>query len=272
MEVPHHRFCDYCTDPERCRGCLEHDWGPEPGSQGEYRRAGEQALRSATRVVFPSTFLHQRYSQLFLGAELEASGVVVEPATRATALPATRSSPCPHLALVGGVKLHKGGGLLPAMVARLRASVPELRCTVFGDVDPELMRTLTRAGRVAVRGYYRAGQLSRLLRRAGTTVAVLPSIWPESYGLVVDECLRAGVPVVAFDLGAPGHRLRRLDAGRVVALEEGAEGLADAVLGELAEPHTVAAATIDALPTPETAALAMLRLYGVPVDHHGSSA
>jgi glycosyltransferase involved in cell wall biosynthesis len=31
-------------------------------------------------------------------------------------------------------------------------------------------------------------------------VAVFPSIWPDPYGMVVDECLAVGIPVIAFDL------------------------------------------------------------------------
>ena len=59
-----------------------------------------------------------------------------------------------------------------------------------------------------MRGYYRAGSLPGLLRRESVDLALLLSIWPESYGITLDECRAAGVPVVAFDHGAMGERLR----------------------------------------------------------------
>jgi glycosyltransferase involved in cell wall biosynthesis len=39
-------------------------------------------------------------------------------------------------------------------------------------------------------------------------VALLLSVWPEAYGMTFDECLAAGVPVVAFDHGAIADRMR----------------------------------------------------------------
>ena len=82
-----------------------------------------------------------------------------------------------------------------------------VRWSAYGGGDTEILRRLRRLG-VAVHGYYRAGSLPALLRRDAVDVALLLSIWPETYTLVVDECLMAGVPVVAFDLGAPAERLR----------------------------------------------------------------
>jgi glycosyltransferase involved in cell wall biosynthesis len=96
---------------------------------------------------------------------------------------------------------------------------------------------------------------SSILRRDAVDVALALSIWPETYTLVVDECLRAGVPVVAFDMGAPAERLR---GGRGILVPAGAgpEGVLQAVsaargIGDPGAP----------LPTAERAAEAVLGLY-----------
>jgi glycosyltransferase involved in cell wall biosynthesis len=108
-----------------------------------------------------------------------------------------------------------------------------LSWSVYGGGDPELVSRLRRLPRVRVRGYYRSGTLPHLLRRDGIDLALLLSVVPESYSLTLDECLSAGVPVVAFDLGAVSERLPRLGAGELVRLETGAEGVAHAVMGRL---------------------------------------
>src|SRR6202035_736868 len=77
------------------------------------------------------------------------------------------------------------------------------------------------AGGMRIRGYYRAGSLPRLLRRDGVDLALLLSIVPESYSLVLSECRAAGVPVVAFDHGAVADRIRAEGGGLLVAPEEG---------------------------------------------------
>lgn len=125
-----------------------------------------------------------------------------------------------HVALVGGVQAHKGALVFEEVVRRIRGE--GLRWSAYGGGDPELLARLRRLP-VRVRGYYRSGTLPRLLRRDRVDLALLLSIVPESYSLVLDECAAAGVPVLAFDLGAVGERLR---SGSLVALEEGAEGIA----------------------------------------------
>jgi glycosyltransferase involved in cell wall biosynthesis len=123
------------------------------------------------------------------------------------------------------VQAHKGA-LVFEQVAKELAKRVDLPWTVYGGGDPDLLIRLRRLPRVRVRGYYRSGTLPRLLRRDRVDLALLLSIVPESYSLVLDECQAAGVPVVAFDLGAVAERLT---LGRLVPLEEGAEGIVAAV-------------------------------------------
>jgi glycosyltransferase involved in cell wall biosynthesis len=82
-----------------------------------------------------------------------------------------------------------------------------IRWSAYGGGDAQILSRL-RAQGVRIYGYYRAGSLPALLRRDAVDVALFLSIWPETYALVVDECLLASVPVVAFDIGAPAERLR----------------------------------------------------------------
>jgi glycosyl transferase family 1 len=129
--------------------------------------------------------------------------------------------------LVGGVQAHKGALVFEDVVKRMEGS--GLRWTAYGGGEPELLARLRRLPRVRIRGYYRSGTLPRLLRRDRVDVALLLSIVPESYSLVLDECVSAGVLVLAFDLGAVGERLPQLEAGSLVRLEEGAEGVVRAL-------------------------------------------
>ena len=77
---------------------------------------------------------------------------------------------------------------------------------------------------------------------ADLDVLALPSIEPESYGLVLVEALASGVPVVATDHGGPPELVARAEpgSGRLVAPGDAAE-LADAILA-LLPPRTSTAA------------------------------
>ena len=228
LERPQLRFCWYSRDLVRCGRCLRQDWRVEDVFQRQRREIGAELLAGASSLLFPSEFLRRTYQELFPGLAPERQRVVA-PAGALTAPPPDRRSPGPvrHVALVGGVQAHKGALVFEEVVKRMAGE--GLRWTAYGGGEPELLARLRRLPRVRIRGYYRNGTLPRLLRRDHVDVALLLSIVPESYSLVLDECVSAGVPVLAFDLGAVGERLPRLGAGQLVSLEEGAEGMVQAL-------------------------------------------
>ncbi|HEV7518965.1 MAG TPA: glycosyltransferase [Thermoanaerobaculia bacterium] len=230
LEEPFRRFCGYCRDLSRCAACL----GEAPELQARWREAGSALLAAATAVVFPSAFLERTHAELFgpLAAGPSTGSQVIPPAILMPGvLPgAAPAGPIRHLALVGGVQAHKGAEVFREIVEQLAAAGrTDLSWSAYGGGDPALLARLRHLGgrsQVRVRGYYRTGSLPRLLRRDRVDLALLPSIVPESFSLVLSECRAAGVPVLAFDLGAVGERLRAEGGGLVVPLAEGAAGMA----------------------------------------------
>jgi glycosyltransferase involved in cell wall biosynthesis len=230
LEEPFRRFCGYCRDLPRCAACL----GEAPEFQARWREAGA-ALLTATpavlAVVFPSAFLARTHAELF-GPLLPHPRVIPPARPPSGPLPAplsdrSPSGPLRHLALVGGVQAHKGAEIFLEVVERLdREGRTDLAWSAYGGGDPALLARLRQTGRVRVRGYYRAGSLPRLLRRDRVDLAILPSVVPESFSLVLSECRAAGVPVLAFDLGAVGERLRNEGGGLAVPPAAGAAGMA----------------------------------------------
>jgi glycosyltransferase involved in cell wall biosynthesis len=242
------RFCRYSREPERCARCLGRDFPGLPAGYQEARRVlARTLLESATALVHPSEFLARTHGRLF-GSASQAEGSapagsrssdqpsgswVIAPAapptlgahtTHGTAKP--RPGAPRHFAWVGAVQAHKGALVLTAALERLAAAGRPLRVTAYGGGDREILARWRSLPGLRVRGYYRAGSLPALLRRDRIDCALLLSVVPESYGLTLDECAAAGVPVIAFDLGAPGERIA---AGSGLLL--GAGGAGDPALG-----------------------------------------
>ena len=233
LEQPRLAFCHYSRDPHRCARCLNEDWRVEVGWQEGRRALAAELLAGAERVAYPSAFLRSTYLDLFPGLPPERQ-VVVAPADPA-ALPAPRTPAQPprHIAYAGSVLPHKGGLVFEEVVQRLgRAGTAGGRWSAYGGGDAALLARLRRLPGVRVRGYYRSGSLPRLLAADEVDLALLLSIVPESYGFTLSECRAAGVPVIAFDLGALGERVRAEGGGTLVPLADGAAGVA-ARLGEL---------------------------------------
>jgi glycosyltransferase involved in cell wall biosynthesis len=257
LEQPADAFCNYCTDPDRCWRCLADSWQLDPAFLEEYRRLAAEAMRSAAAVVYLSVFLRERLAALVPGLDPERQHVIA-PSSSGSAVPKKESprSDALHAAFVGAVKPHKGALVFEQVVraARGRSSMA-VRWSAYGGGDTSILRRLRALG-VSVHGYYRADSLPDLLRRDGVDVALVLSIWPETYTLVVDECLLAGVPVVAFDMGAPAERLRG-GRGLLIPAEAGADG----VLQALASARSAAEAQAAAVPPAPHPAQATLALY-----------
>lgn len=115
---------------------------------------------------------------------------------------------------------HKGLEVLLQAWRRCRTSWPEHELTLVGEIDaahpdePQVTRTGRIDGRRALADLY-----------ASADATVLPSLVPESFGMVVAEALMAGCPVVASDLGGvptlvnDGVNGRLVPPGDVTALE-----------------------------------------------------
>ncbi|HVS63723.1 MAG TPA: glycosyltransferase [Thermoanaerobaculia bacterium] len=131
-----------------------------------------------------------------------------------------------RVVFVGQFTRSKGAAVFAQIVHELGRDRRFSFRAVGGVVDHESLRLARRAGRVRTTGWYQKEWLPELLD-AHTDVVTLVSVVPESWSYTLSEVLAAGTPVVAFDFGAVGERLRR--AGRqewLVPREEGAAGFA----------------------------------------------
>jgi hypothetical protein len=208
------------------------------------RDAG-RLLPRARAVVFPSQFLCNAYRAVVPHFEAR----IIEPGI---AIAGPRGEGRGN----SGAPRPSALGPRPSSVAFAGTEAAEWH--VFGGGDYELLRGIRALRRAHVHGYYRAGALPRLLARHRIGLVVLPSIVPESFSLTLSECWTAGVPVVAFDRGALGDRIRLHGGGFLVPSGAGAEGIAAAVRewlrgAEVTVPERV--------PTAREAAAAHVALY-----------
>lgn len=102
------------------------------------------------------------------------------------------------------------------LLLQAAARVPGVRLTVAGD-GPErrnlerLGASLGLTGRLSFGGWLDADGIARELDRAA--VVVMPSIWPETFGIIGIEAMAHARPVVAFDVGGVREWLRPAETG-----------------------------------------------------------
>ncbi len=265
VEEPSGRFCGFSRDPHRCLRCLAVD-DPRAtfAETSERREAASSLLGSAAAIVHVSDFARRSHLDLFPGLDPGRHQVI--PPALEFAEPKIRRSPRwppRHIAFVGQAADHKGLPDFVAAAADLRGLHPEVRWSVLGGGAPSSLAA-AREGGLAILGYFRHATLPGRLAEHRIDLAVLPSRFPETHSLVLDSCVRAGVPVLAAGIGALGERLLELRAGWSFDPAQGAGGLRtelDRVLRgtlPLPSPPSLDAAL---LPTAANAARAHCALY-----------
>ena len=115
---------------------------------------------------------------------------------------------------LGGRSAHKGASLLEIV---LRENAFANLCLIMIDGTIEFgheVKATWGATDVSLRGVYPQGRINELF--ASIDVLVAPSIWPESFGLIVREAQHFGKWVVASDRGARAEDIADGEDGTVI--------------------------------------------------------
>lgn len=223
----------YCGEPDLagCETCIARNGSltGETIAVGALRRRSGRFLANARRVVVPSTDAAIRPRRYYPGLRTD-----IVPHGADAGFP--RRDPPPGVARVcvlGGIGPHKGFDVLLDCARDAVARNLALEFVVVGDTtgDEDLLAT----GRVHITGTYRPDEAVELVEEQGATIGFVPSVWPETWCLTLTELWQAGLPVVAFDLGAQAERIRATGRGRVLPLGLPASAINDAIMTAIAQ-------------------------------------
>ena len=142
--------------------------------------------------------------------------------------------PLRRIVVVGAIGVEKGFEILLACVRDAQARALPLQFTVVGfTADDE---RLMAAGPAFVTGEYIEADATELIRAQRGHLALIPSVWPETWCFALSRAWEAGLPAAVFDLGAQAERVRATGRGAVLPLGLGAPAVNDALL-RLAMPQ-----------------------------------
>jgi glycosyltransferase involved in cell wall biosynthesis len=199
--------------------------------------AQHKLLASYRTIVVASHHMRAEFAR----NGVDAARVVVNPLFP-TIQPSRETVPAPSeptVVFLGRMTSLKGGDLLidAIDIARRRLGRP-IQLVMAGD-GPRRRDWEMRAAHLKVPctfpGWLAGDDRRAWLARA--SVAALPSIWPEPFGLVGLEAAATGVPTVAFDVGGISEWLRHDVNGVAVPGPPSADALGEAlaaVLGDTA--------------------------------------
>jgi glycosyltransferase involved in cell wall biosynthesis len=209
------RFCGI-PDVAECATCLKRHQAryvalSPPTEIGPWRALWGRCLQAADEVRCFSNSTRQLLLRAY--PALDPGRISVIP-HRVDYLPA-RLPRLDHTAplvvgIIGQISVQKGAMVVKEMLARIDSEHPDVRVVVIGALDIAL-----KSDRLRVTGTYRHEDLVDLIEANGINMFFFPSICPETFSYVTEEMIRLDLPIVAFDLGAPGERLRSYGNARL---------------------------------------------------------
>ena len=228
-------FCGLPREDAQCRRCLKGDLTargvtarvPRVKSLDKWRALWRELLKEAV-VVAPAKAPAQIFKRVFPEKEVVVIPHYVRP------LEGYRPpSPDPEtpltVAVLGGLNLYKGAEVVYRLAERIRRKGLPLRLVLFGYTYREQSR---KSPELVITGPYRREDLPRLCKAHQPQVALIPSLWPETFSYTLSEALSLGLPALVFDLGAQAERVRKSGAGLILPL-----GDEEALLETLLELH-----------------------------------
>ena len=240
------RYCGEPLSQHVCEECIA-----DLGSRYEdnvtvdgLRAHSSRLLAEAERVSVACEDVAARIRRQFPGIQPEIVPWEDEAPDGITPLPRpTRAAGSDvHVVVVGAIGVEKGYDVL-LFCARdaARRELP-LRFTVVGHTidDDRLITT----GRVFVTGYFEETEGLVLVQDQQATIGFVPSVCPETWCYALSLLWRAGLPVMAFGLGAQGYRIERSGAGWLVPVGISVSKINDALVSRgNAPPHTLSASS-----------------------------
>jgi glycosyltransferase involved in cell wall biosynthesis len=171
----------------------------------EWRRAYYGLLKGSNRILAPSADTAQRFRRYFPDLNVQ---IFPHEEDLASAVERRHSNHGNQgevrVALIGALGPHKGSRVLRAIALDALARNLAIWFRVIGwtDIDEQLKNLPN----VNVTGPYREEDVFSLIRDQACDIALLPSVWPETYSYTFSIARAAGLPTVVFDLGAPAER------------------------------------------------------------------
>jgi glycosyltransferase involved in cell wall biosynthesis len=121
-----------------------------------------------------------------------------------------------RVCVVGAIGIHKGYQVVLDCARDAAERHLPLEFVVVGHTidDKRMLAT----GRVFITGGFAPEEAVQLIRAQRATLALLPSIFPETWCFTLAEAWRASLHVAAFDVGAVADRIRRTGRGFLLPL------------------------------------------------------
>lgn len=128
-------------------------------------------------------------------------------------------------AFIGGLSDIKGSRIACDMIK----NGPDIEWFIFGNIDPKEELYGLELSNLHKFGFYRREDIHRLLVMNKIDVVCIMSVCAETFCYTLSEAMQAKIPILAYDVGAVGERIKETGTGILVPLDAVIETILDKV-------------------------------------------
>lgn len=209
----------YCGDNPNCdcTKCLKETRNIETNIIPKWRELSYSVLKDAKEVFVPSNSTKEIVNQYFEDINITVIEHGVDSSKYEEILNVTEElseGRKLNIAFIGGINKIKGLDFLKLFVNECNKENSKYNIHVFGQPCEDGLNQSV--GNYICHGRYNREDVPRLMKENKIDVVLILAIWPETYSYILTETILANVPVIAFDLGAQGDRIKENNLGWIL--------------------------------------------------------
>lgn len=197
------KYCEYDSS-SNCKDCLKKRYGLGNDIIENWQKTCKNVLSKFDLRIVPSENTQKLFKAIYPELDFEVVEHGVEVIDVSCVKP-VKANGCFNVAFVGAMAIHKGGNILKEL--KNQNVGKDIKIHLFGKSEiPALYKS---NANYINHGPYSRGELPKLLIENGIDLVCIFATWPETYSYTLTECYMAHIPVLTFDLGAVGDRVKK---------------------------------------------------------------
>lgn len=235
-----HRFCD--TDKTNCAACLSkmylHTYPFEQkkiSSIDAWQNFWRNFLKQAKKIFVPSNDTKERLKKNFpeLNFTIFENPELISPEIFLREEKNYEAKKNLRVGLIGALTEVKGGQKLIELANFAQKQNAAVDFILFGSLQEDVMKNFSNKNlprNLKILGAYQEREIYRLIAKEQIDFFLFLPLLAETYSYTLSIPVRAKIPVMAFDLGAVGERIKRHRWGKVISPQSSCEKILQNIL------------------------------------------
>ena len=203
------QYCGCNPDKTKCAECLRYLFKNDLDIDC-WRHEWHSLLKSANKIIVPSESTKKEINQIYRDLDLTVieHGINIKKETSKLQIDTNKNF---NVAFVGAIGIHKGSKILEEFIKR--KDWKNIKLHLFGILDSPLQKNTKF---YINHGRYKREELKEKLKKNNIQLICLLSTVPETYSYSLSESIACGIPVLAFNIGALGERVKKSQVGWLI--------------------------------------------------------